>query len=263
MLLDAISWQFLQKPKSLYLRPTDIKEPSKISVDGMVYRFSRYGQEWECITKSDQRWNHDGIGVHISEDNDFYLQDHRKSHVDYSCTQNELWHGFKDQKTGNRLCNGLINDWSLWLRGKGDKRAKLMSELLQILIPEFVRVGPLTRVSLDDVRDFPTLNMSFVKKIPVTHLSAGYRRLIGLAYSIVWLISEHELYYKEKPSKFYLIMDGVENHLSNDHRSTILESLLEVVEKIEIPLGQMILSTQQTNPRWKFSLGENDSIVKI
>ena len=52
--------------------------------------------------------------------------------------------------------------------------------------------GELTRISLDDVRDMPTIRMPYRQDVAVVHASAGMRRVLALAYCLVWAWEEHK-----------------------------------------------------------------------
>src|SRR5690606_9866020 len=91
------------------------------------------------------------------------------------------------------LCNGLIRDWASWQKERGKPYQNLCAvlEVLSSSGTEVLTPGELTRISLDDVRDIPTLRMPYDKDVPVVHASSGMRRIIALAYFLVWAWEEH------------------------------------------------------------------------
>ncbi len=110
----------------------------------------------------------------------------------YVFSQKEVWDGLQ-REDGTWLCNGLIRDWSSWQKEKGRAFESLIS-VLEVLSPssaEKMVPGSLIRISLDDVRDMPTLLMPYGQEVPVVHASSGMRRIISLAYFLVWCWQEH------------------------------------------------------------------------
>src|SRR5712692_6363838 len=100
-----------------------------------------------------------------------------------------LWNGLTEG--GKVLCNGLIRDWVLW-QLQGTEAFAQLEEVLKILSPseqEALKPGQPTRVSLDDVRDIPTLEMPY-GTVPLIHASAGVKRIVALAYLLVWAWQE-------------------------------------------------------------------------
>ena len=77
--------------------------------------------------------------------------------------------------------------------------------------------GKLTRISLDDARDMPTLRMPYGQEVPVLHASSGMRRIISLAYFLVWCWEEHlkarDLTGEEPESRAVFLIDEAEAHL--------------------------------------------------
>ncbi|HVI00237.1 MAG TPA: AAA family ATPase, partial [Enhygromyxa sp.] len=109
----------------------------------------------------------------------------------YLFSQQAIWDGLPIDSPKKR-CNGLIADWANWQREKGEAFRQFI-RTLDGLAPspeEPLTPGELTRVSLDDVRDIPTLAMAY-GEVPVTHASAGMRRILALAYLLVWTWREH------------------------------------------------------------------------
>ena len=96
--------------------------------------------------------------------------------------------------------------------------------------------GELTRISLDDVRDMPTLRMPYGTEVPIVHASAGMRRMAALTYLLVWAWEEHhrasKLLDKEPTSQVIFLVDEVETHLHPRWQRLVLGSLLKVVEEL-------------------------------
>lgn len=131
----------------------------------------------------------------------------------------------------------MIADWASWQREKGEVFEQF-SQVLEGLAPsrdEPLVPGALTRVSLDDVRDIPTLAMAY-GEVPVTHASAGMRRILGLAYLLVWTWREHlracELSQREPSTSLVLLVDELGAHLHPRWQRVILKSLLAVIARL-------------------------------
>jgi hypothetical protein len=92
----------------------------------------------------------------------------------YVFTPNEVWDGL-NSPDGTCICNGLIRDWAGWQKENGASFSYL-KKVLEVLSPspeELLRPGDLTRISLDDVRDIPTIRMPYGQDVPVLYASSG------------------------------------------------------------------------------------------
>src|SRR6185312_558382 len=108
----------------------------------------------------------------------------------YHFSPETLWEGLSEN--GRVLCEGLIRDWVSWQR-QSTEAFKNLREILAILSPgvqEVLKPGEPLRISIDDVRDHPSLDLSY-GRVPLVFASAGLRRVIGLAYLLVWAWQEH------------------------------------------------------------------------
>ncbi|HEX8441826.1 AAA family ATPase, partial [Archangium sp.] len=153
----------------------------------------------------------------------------------YDFSQEELWDGLAED--GRVLCNGLIRDWVYWQLRRSESFERLC-KVLTVLSPdakEPLRPGDPTRLGVDDARDIPTLEMPY-GIVPLTHASAGIRRIVGLAYLLVWAWEEHrraaELLQQQVADQVVLLVDEVEAHLHPRWQRLILPSLLAVVQEL-------------------------------
>ena len=150
----------------------------------------------------------------------------------YHFTDSELWDG----KTG--VIEGVIRDWASWQREGGDEFARL-SRVLKALSPstdEPLIPGRLRRISLNDPRDYPTIAMPYGEDVPVVHASPGIKRILSLAYALVWAWREHllacELLGEEPTREMTLLVDEVESHLHPRWERRIVPALLSVVDSL-------------------------------
>jgi len=88
------------------------------------------------------------------------------------------------------------------------------------------------RVFVDDPRDFPVVRGP-TGETPLAHAPAGLRRVIGLAYVVVWAWREHRIAagLKKRPpnNSLVLLIDEVESHLHPKWQRTILPSVLRAL----------------------------------
>ncbi len=156
-------------------------------------------------------------------------------------TPDELWNGLKDLQD-QPVCNGLIHDWTLWqLQESSDAVARpfeTLRALLTALSPapsEQLLPGKPVRVSRQDPRDFPTLQFPHAV-IPIIHASAGMRRILSLAYALVWAWHEHlqaaALANEEPVSSIVFLVDEIEAHLHPQWQRRILPALLHVLSDL-------------------------------
>jgi len=155
----------------------------------------------------------------------------------YVFSPKEVWDGLQ-RADGTWLCNGLIRDWAGWQKEKGRAFESLVA-VLEVLSPsedEKLAPGALTRISLDDARDMPTLKMPYGQEVAVVHASSGMRRIMSLAYFLVWCWEEHlkakELLGEEPEGKTVFLVDEVESHLHPKWQRTVIPALMSVMDKL-------------------------------
>lgn len=207
--------------------------------------FDRKAQAW---TGSPGRPSNPGLVLYAQVDGSFGVWDparnywRKKGDVDvqdrppaYVFSPREIWDGLRDEERGF-LCNGLIADWGGWQKEKGEAFKSLCS-ILKTLSPsedEEIEPGDLTRIGLDDTRDIPTLRMPYGQSVPVLHASAGMRRIIALAYLLVWSWEEHnkasEILGLPTTSQVIFLIDEIEAHLHPKWQRRIVAALLKVME---------------------------------
>ena len=151
----------------------------------------------------------------------------------YHFNPRQVWDGL--QPDGKILCNGLIRDWASWQGRQGEPFRQLLQALqaLSSSHNEPLLPGELTRISLEDVRDMPTLQTPYGEQVPVVHASAGVKRIISLAYLLVWTWQEHiqaaRLLNQDVTRQIIFLIDEIEAHLHPRWQRTILRSLLNVM----------------------------------
>lgn len=179
--------------------------------------------------------------AHIQEPNAFVFEGH------------ELWDG-KNDLSGRPVCNGLIRDWVNWMRSRlliQPAPFDLLERILEALSPddsEKLVAGPPRRVTIGDSREIPTLITPWASKpVPVTLASAGIRRILELAYLLVWTWQEHqqiaELLHQPLQREIFLLVDEPETHLHPRWQQRILPALMRIAEVLDEGLKLQLFVT--------------------
>ena len=94
---------------------------------------------------------------------------------------------------------------------------------------------------------FPTILHSY-SQVPFTHESAGVKRIVTMAYLLVWAWTEHQVHSglaNKPPQRDMVIMvDEAETHLHPKWQRAILPALLDVVKLLSEEMRpQLIIAT--------------------
>lgn len=272
-LLDIAWWALTRKwpaelnkalPIGLMAKPYEIGKATiefaftgKSKEEHYVSTFDRKVQAW---TGRAGRPPNPGLVLYAQVDGSFALWDparnywRTKGDIDvqdrppaYVFSPREVWDGLRDEERG-LLCNGLISDWAGWQKEKGTAFKSLRSALVTMSPSgdEKIEPGELTRISLDDPRDIPTLKMPYGQSVPVLHASAGIRRIIALAYLLVWSWEEHrkasKLLGQETTSQIIFLIDEIESHLHPKWQRRIIDALLNVMKTLTKKAGTQLIA---------------------
>lgn len=211
---------------------------------------SEYDRSLQAWTGRQGRPANPGLVLYASVDGSFGVWDparnywRKKGGIDvqdrpnsYIFRPSEVWDGLAADN-GTTLCNGLIRDWASWQRERGHA-FELLKAALAAMSPsadEPLVPGALTRISLDDVRDMPTLRMPYGSEVAVVHASAGIRRITALVYLLVWAWQEHcraaELIGEDQTTQVIFLIDEIDTHLHPRWQRLVLRSLIEVVGEL-------------------------------
>src|SRR5260370_14222772 len=98
-----------------------------------------------------------------------------------------------------------------------------------------------------DARDIPTLHHNYAI-VPFTTESAGVRRIVTIAYLLVWAWNEHlvfsNLAKKAPQNNMVILIDEVEAHLHPKWQRVVLPALLDVTKLLSDAVKpQMIVAT--------------------
>ena len=164
----------------------------------------------------------------------------------YHFLAGSLWNGLAEGE--KILCEGLIRDWVSWQRQGTDSFSRLV-KVLKNLSPsehEELRPGQPVPVSVLDVRDHPTLEMPY-GRVPLIFASEGMKRIIGLAYLLVWAWQEHlrvtGLRRIPPAERVVFLIDEVESHLHPKWQRLLLPALLSVASALGSQADVQIIAT--------------------
>lgn len=275
-LLDIIWWALTRRwpaeinPK---LIAGKMAQPTEKSDAEITFSFSSKSKKdhstVSTFNKKDQTWRtqtgrppNPGLVLYAMSDGSFAVWDPHRNYWHnrgsnkeqerapaYVFSPGEVWDGLQSQKD-MWLCNGLIRDLSSWQKEKTEPY-KTLADVLEVLSPspdEKLVLGAPTRISLNDVRDIPTIRMPYNQDVAIVHASSGIRRIMALAYLLVWAWEEHKIAAKlidEAPTnQITFLIDEIESHLHPSWQRTILPALLTVMDKLtQAPELQIITAT--------------------
>lgn len=181
-----------------------------------------------------------GIVIYVRVDGGFSVWDPARNYwradpgrpAAYHFQSDEVWDGLS--LNGVRVCEGLERDWINWQEGN-KPQFRALERVLQVLSApgESLEVGTPQRIFVGEGRDRPTLRM-IDREIPVVLASSGVRRILALAYFLVWAWQEHQaaakLLGKDPEQRFVLLFDEPETHLHPRWQRAVLPSLLKAVD---------------------------------
>ncbi|MEX1115858.1 MAG: AAA family ATPase [Akkermansiaceae bacterium] len=233
----------------------DAKIHPAAGVNDASVRFHVHGKggpntEIECQYRRDQldwappppgRPPSPGLVIYARIDGGFSLWDPERNGGErpeaFRFSKKELWESLRDED-GTVICRGLLEDWETWSL-KANGAFTTLREVLALLSPGGQDAplvpGQSVRVPGMGVRDIPTLKMSY-GSVPLPHTSAGIKRILSLAYMLVWAWTEHraaaDLRGRECTHRIVLLWDEVEAHLHPQWQRSILPAVIAVLNRL-------------------------------
>ncbi len=155
----------------------------------------------------------------------------------FQFSRQQLWDGLRDDN-GTVICRGLLEDWETWSL-KSNGAFTTLKEVLVKLSPGGAEAplvpGKSVRVPGMGVRDVPTLEMPY-GAVPLPQASAGMKRILSLAYMLVWAWTEHVAAAAQRnhetTQRIVLLWDEVEAHLHPQWQRTILPAVVAVLNRL-------------------------------
>jgi hypothetical protein len=246
-LLDVAWWALTRTwANSVALPSNGGKATIEYVVTGKV---KKAGPVTSTFRREDATWPADakrppmpGIVVYIRIDGGFSVWDPARNYWRkdpgrpdaYHFAAQDVWNGL--EVAGQKVCEGLERDWVNW-QGSRKPQFHALESVLRVLSPlsEPLTAGEPKRVYLGEGRDRPTLLIGN-HTVPVALASAGVRRILALAYFLVWAWHEHQeaakLLGKNPENRFVILFDEPETHLHPRWQRTILPSLLTAVDAL-------------------------------
>jgi hypothetical protein len=232
------------------------KTPEKTPEITYVLSSQTDSEEYRSLFSfSDQKWLNlrippllKSLIVYVRVDGGFSVLDSaRQPSSIYHFTSDNLWNGLK---TDNKIiCNGLIHDWVNWQRQREQSTFEIFSSVIRQLSPhadEWMEPGKPIRVSVEDTRDIPTLDFPY-GNVPIIYASAGIKRILGLAYLLMWTWYEHtqasKLRQQEPIDQIVFLIDEVEAHLHPAWQRSILPAILEVAKGLKNEMKIQLIAT--------------------
>ncbi len=144
---------------------------------------------------------------------------------------------------------GLIRDWVRWQNQQDQSTFETFCRVLErVSPPDMSPLKPGEPMRLPpDARDIPTLLHDYAV-VPFTTESAGVRRIVTIAYLLVWAWNEHRVFsnlQRKSPQKqMVVLVDEVEAHLHPKWQRVVLPALLDVTNLLgEEMKAQVIVAT--------------------
>lgn len=189
-----------------------------------------------------------GLIVYARVDGSFAVWDPAKRNIAQTDQQavfssDQVWDGLPGQ------IEGLVRDWVRWQTSQSKSPFETFKRVLAHLSPPDLGIlepGEPVRVP-GDPREIPTINHPY-GTTPIIFSSAGVRRIVTLAYLIVWAWTEHviaaELARTDPERRMVVLVDEMEAHLHPRWQRAVLPALMSIQQMLSSRLeAQYIVAT--------------------
>ena len=189
-----------------------------------------------------------GLIVYARVDGSFAVWDPAKQGIYHTeqkavFSSTEVWDGLPGR------IEGLIRDWVRWQNNPTKSPFDIFTTVLAQLSPPDLGIlepGEPIRVP-GDPRDIPTIKHPY-GATPIISASAGVRRVVTLAYLIVWAWTEHivasKLAGRAIQRRMVVLVDEMEAHLHPKWQRAFLPALMSIQETLSSELeAQYIVAT--------------------
>jgi len=193
-----------------------------------TFNYKKY--EW---SQTKNRSSVTGLSVYARVDGSFAIWDPARHHDSFSeynksnISNEEAWNGAPGR------IEGLIRDWVRWQNDSSGSIFKAFCQVLKALSPPdlgTIEPGEPVRIP-GDLRQIPTIQHLY-GSVPITCAAAGVKRVITLAYLIVWAWTEHKISSEQKSEtpqrSMVVLVDELEAHLHPKWQRLFLPALLTI-----------------------------------
>ncbi|HEY0004950.1 MAG TPA: AAA family ATPase, partial [Pyrinomonadaceae bacterium] len=189
-----------------------------------------------------------GLVIYARVDGSFSVWDpalrfQSSQHASLTLTREKIWRGDNDK------IEGLLRDWVKWQNTPEKYPFDIFKRVLHRLSPpDMGDLEPAESRRIPGERlEIPHLKHPY-GEVPILVESAGVRRIITLAYLIVWAWTEHkiasEFAQQEPQRRMVILIDEMEAHLHPKSQRAVLPALLDVKEELSAKLQvQSIVAT--------------------
>jgi hypothetical protein len=170
----------------------------------------------------------------------------------YVFSSTELWWGLKNQDPSlGMLCNGLLQDWGNWQRDNREPFSQLRKALKALSSSanedDSLEPGPLMSLRVGDTFEYPSIRMPDATPVAVIHASSGVKRILSIAYLLVWSWQEHvkasRLLAQSSAKQMIFLIDEVESHLHPKWQRSIVRALMKIVDNLSPNTSVQLLLT--------------------
>jgi hypothetical protein len=255
-LLDLAWWALTQDWAD---RPAWPKHPKHLTKAAIKFVVSGTGEarpvraklaadSWQWVLL-DKRPAISGLVIYARVDGSFAIWDPANRNLSAAegnwpgvkLSREEIWNGKQGQ------IEGLIRDVVRWQQ-RPDRHSAFetfKAVLAKVSPPDLgvLELGEPQRVPRD-VREIPTLKHRY-GTVPILNASAGVKRIVILAYLIVWAWEEHKTQAKQagkrEERQMVIILDEAEAHLHPKWQRMILPALLEIGSDLHAEMAMQLL----------------------
>ncbi|MDE0661771.1 MAG: ATP-binding protein [Gammaproteobacteria bacterium] len=208
--------------------------------------------DWESLSwpRPRRRPTLAGLIIYARVDGSFSVWDPTKALQEIYDGGTNLTFAPKDVWDGREgVIEGMVRDWGRWQRQPDSLAFQTFCDTLALLSPPDLGplvVGDLTRIP-NDPRDIPTVKHHY-GDTPIVFASAGVKRILSLAYLMVWAWEEHrissDLSKRIPETRMVVLIDEMEAHLHPRWQREVLPALASAMPKLAPELEvQLIVAT--------------------